>query len=88
MPTLDHIAPSILSKKLAEGAATLVLDVKVGAGAFAIDDVGTAAGQFFGMIIQPVQMELSIGVRKKVTAKEIAAIVSKAVEAFMRLYAK
>jgi hypothetical protein len=40
------------------------------------------------MIIQPVQMELSIGVRKKVTAKEIAAIVSKAVEAFMRLYAK
>lgn len=34
VPTLDHIAPSILSKKLAEGAATLVLDVKVGTGAF------------------------------------------------------
>jgi pyrimidine-nucleoside phosphorylase len=34
VPTLDHIAPSILSKKLAEGAETLVLDVKVGLGAF------------------------------------------------------
>ena len=38
--TVDHIAPSIMSKKLAEGAATLVLDVKVGSGAFmkTIDD--------------------------------------------------
>lgn len=32
--TVDHIAPSILSKKLAEGARHLVLDVKVGSGAF------------------------------------------------------
>jgi pyrimidine-nucleoside phosphorylase len=34
VPSIDHIAPSILSKKLAEAAATLVLDVKVGKGAF------------------------------------------------------
>ena len=34
VPSVDHIAPSILSKKLAEGAATLILDVKVGRGAF------------------------------------------------------
>ena len=34
VPTLDHIAPSIMSKKLAEGAETLVLDVKVGRAAF------------------------------------------------------
>ncbi len=37
VPTLDHIAPSIMSKKLAEAAATLVLDVKVGSGAFMKD---------------------------------------------------
>ncbi len=34
VPTVDHIAPSIMSKKLAEGAESLVLDVKVGSGAF------------------------------------------------------
>jgi len=34
VPSVDHIAPSILSKKLAEGASTLILDVKVGRGAF------------------------------------------------------
>lgn len=34
VPSIDHIAPSILSKKLAEAATTLVLDVKVGSGAF------------------------------------------------------
>lgn len=34
VPSVDHIAPSILSKKLAEAAQTLVLDVKVGSGAF------------------------------------------------------
>ena len=64
------------------------LTENVKTGVFAIDDVKTAAGQFFGMIMQPVQMELSIGVRKKITAKEIDAIVSNAVDAFMGLYAK
>ena len=32
--TVDHIAPSIMSKKLSEGLDRLVLDVKVGRGAF------------------------------------------------------
>ncbi len=34
VPTVDHIAPSIMSKKLSEGLDRLVLDVKVGRGAF------------------------------------------------------
>ncbi len=62
--------------------------VKVKDGVFVIDDIESAAGQFFGMIMHPVQMELSIGVRKNITAKEIDAIVSQAVDAFMRLYEK
>ena len=32
--TVDHIAPSIMSKKLSEGLDRLVLDIKVGRGAF------------------------------------------------------
>jgi thymidine phosphorylase len=40
VPTVDHIAPSIMSKKLSEGLDQLVLDVKVGRGAFmkTVDD--------------------------------------------------
>ena len=56
VPTVDHIAPSIMSKKLAEGCETLVLDVKVGTGAFMtthadaqnLADVMVAIGQGAG----------------------------------------
>ena len=69
-------------------ALRVYLEQTVAAGVFAIDDVKSAARQFFGMIIQPVQMELSTGVRKNISAKEISVIVSRAVDAFMGLYAK
>jgi len=45
VPTVDHIAPSIMSKKLSEGLDRLVLDVKCGTGAFMknLDDARTLA---------------------------------------------
>ena len=45
VPTVDHIAPSIMSKKLSEGLDRLVLDVKCGTGAFMknLEDARTLA---------------------------------------------
>jgi pyrimidine-nucleoside phosphorylase len=67
VPTVDHIAPSIMSKKLAEGAESLVLDVKVGSGAFMktqaearqLADVMVAIGQGAGRRVAAVLSDMS-----------------------------
>ncbi len=67
VPTVDHIAPSIMSKKLAEGAETLVLDVKVGSGAFMKDqasaqnlaDVMVAIGRGAGRKVEALLSDMT-----------------------------
>jgi len=67
VPTVDHIAPSIMSKKLAEGARALVLDVKVGSGAFMktredaqhLADVMVAIGQGAGRQVAAILSDMS-----------------------------
>ncbi len=61
VPTLDHIAPSIMSKKLAEAADTLVLDVKVGSGAF-MKDLGSARE------LARVMIDIGVGAGRKIAA--------------------
>ena len=86
VPTLDHIAPSILSKKLAEGAATLVLDVKVGTGAFMknIDDaralaatmlaIGRGAGRNMAALISEMSSPLGRAVGNAIEVEESVAV--------------
>jgi pyrimidine-nucleoside phosphorylase len=86
VPTLDHIAPSILSKKLAEGAATLVLDVKVGTGAFmkTLDDaralaatmlaIGRGAGRNMAALISSMSAPLGRAVGNAIEVEESVAV--------------
>jgi pyrimidine-nucleoside phosphorylase len=86
VPTLDHIAPSILSKKLAEGAGTLVLDVKVGTGAFMknIDDaralaatmlaIGRGAGRNMAAILSSMSTPLGRAVGNAIEVEESVAV--------------
>ena len=86
VPTLDHIAPSILSKKLAEGAATLVLDVKVGTGAFMKDlqdardlaatmlAIGRGAGRNMAALISDMSSPLGRAVGNAIEVEESVAV--------------
>ncbi len=82
VPSVDHIAPSIMSKKLAEGADTLVLDVKVGSGAFmkTRDDarrlaevmvaIGRGAGRQTAALISSMEAPLGRAVGNAVEVEE------------------
>jgi pyrimidine-nucleoside phosphorylase len=82
VPTVDHIAPSILSKKFAEGAATLVLDVKCGSGAFMKEraqarqlaevmvDMGREAGRNMAALITDMGVPLGAAIGNAVEVVE------------------
>ena len=82
VPTLDHIAPSIMSKKLAEGSDTLVLDVKVGSGAFMKDirsardlaevmiAIGEGAGRRIAALLTDMSAPLGQAVGNAVEVRE------------------
>ena len=86
VPTLDHIAPSIMSKKLAEAADTLVLDVKVGSGAFMKDrasarelaevmlSIGRGAGRRIAALITNMGVPLGRAVGNALEVQESLAV--------------
>ena len=86
VPTVDHIAPSIMSKKLAEGAMTLVLDVKVGSGAFMKDRasaqnlanvmvaIGRGAGRKVEALLSDMSTPLGRAVGNGIEVEESVAI--------------
>ena len=82
VPTVDHIAPSIMSKKLAEGADALVLDVKVGTGAFmktpedarqladVMVAIGEGAGRKVAALLSDMSTPLGLAVGNSLEIKE------------------
>ncbi|MCB9914145.1 MAG: thymidine phosphorylase [Planctomycetes bacterium] len=67
VPSLPLIASSILSKKLAEGAESLVLDVKFGSGAFLADP---AEGERLGRTMIEICAGLGVPARVLLTAMD------------------
>jgi pyrimidine-nucleoside phosphorylase len=86
VPSIDHIAPSILSKKLAEAAATLVLDVKVGSGAFmktaedaerlgrVMIEIGRGAGRNMAALLSDMNSPLGRAVGNGLEVTESVAV--------------
>jgi pyrimidine-nucleoside phosphorylase len=86
VPSIDHIAPSILSKKLAEAAATLVLDVKVGSGAFMKTEadakrlgevmlaIGRGAGRNMAALVSDMNSPLGCAVGNGLEVTESVAV--------------
>ncbi len=84
--SLPLIASSIMSKKLAAGAHSIVLDVKVGSGAFmktaedaaalarAMVDIGTACGRRVTAVLTNMDIPLGIGVGNTLEVLESVSV--------------
>jgi pyrimidine-nucleoside phosphorylase len=85
VPSLPLIASSIMSKKLASGAASIVLDVKVGSGAFmktleearalahAMIDIGQRAGRHVRAVLSNMEEPLGRSVGNVLEVQEAMA---------------
>ena len=88
VPSIPLIASSIMSKKIAEGTSALVLDVKVGSGAFmksledarelarTMVDIGTAHGVRTVALLTDMSTPLGLAVGHSVEVEESVAVLS------------
>ncbi len=88
VPAIPLIASSIMSKKIAEGTASLVLDVKVGTGAFmktlpdaqelarTMVDIGTAHGVRTVALLTDMSTPLGLAIGNAVEVEESLAVLA------------
>ena len=79
--TFYNYGPGRLSQKLAE-----YLEDQTAKGVLRVENFQQAAFQFFAMLVMPILMELTIGVRGPVSKQEIGEIVDASVSTFLRAF--
>lgn len=79
--TFYNFGPARLSGKLAE-----YLEDQTSKGVLRVENYRQAAFQFFAMLVMPVLMELTIGVRGPLGEREIGEIVDASVSTFLRAF--
>jgi len=62
------------------------LGAATAAGLLNVDDPKKAARQFFGLMVDPIKLELTLGLRGEPTAAEVETMSADAAEAFLKIY--